>query len=70
MTTKPKQDAPVEAAAGWPITLQDGRKLYPLPWTGVSMVDTGKTFSAREWAKRKLARKTAKASRRRNRGSH
>ena len=62
-----EQDLPVEGAGVWPIALQSGRKLYALPWTGVSIADTGKTFTAREWAKRKLARKRAKASRQRNR---
>lgn len=61
------QDIPVEGAGRWPIRLQNGRLLYALPWTGVSIADTGNTFTASEWAKRKLARKTANASRRRNR---
>lgn len=61
------QDVPFEAAGHWPVRLLDGRSLYLLPWTGVTLADTGNTFSAREWARRKLAKKVEKRSRRRNR---
>ena len=67
MASKPKQDVPVEGAGVFPIVTLEGRRLFALPWTGLSIPDTGNTFSAREWAKRKLARKTAKASRQKNR---
>ena len=62
-----KQDLPVEGSGAFPILTLGGRPLYALPWTGLSLTDTGNTFSAREWATRKLARKRAKASRQKNR---
>ena len=62
-----EQDLPVESAGMWPIRALEGRPIYIMPWTGLSLRDTGNTFSATEWAKRKLARKTAKASRQKNR---